>query len=147
MPYLLDTNCWMQVVRDREHAREVADLLAAVPPSEIRLTDFALNGVGLAMRRHRMLDRFPTFVAESGIGRIVMVVRLAPEELRHVADACRTHGLDYDDAYQYAAAELHGLRLVSLDADFDRTPTGRLTPAAALQAFKDEQARRQEPQP
>jgi predicted nucleic acid-binding protein len=59
--------------------------------------------------------------------------------MARVANACSTYGLDFDDAYQYVAAELHGLKLVSLDADFDRTPNGRLTPAAALQLFMDEQ--------
>ena len=58
--------------------------------------------------------------------------------------ACAAYRLDFDDAYQYVAAEFHGLTLVSLDVDFDRTPRGRLTPAAALQAFKDEQAKRQQ---
>ena len=66
-------------------------------------------------------------------------------QLQRVAEACVAHRLDFDDAYQYVAAELHGLKVVSLDADFDRTPNGRLTPAAALQAFTDEQ--QQQPQP
>ncbi|HYO07868.1 MAG TPA: hypothetical protein VER17_02745 [Tepidisphaeraceae bacterium] len=37
-----------------------------------------------------------------------------------------------DGAYQYVAADLHNLSNVSLDADFDRTPRGRLQPLAAL---------------
>ena len=35
--------------------------------------------------------------------------------------------LDFDDAYQYVAAEKYGLTLVSFDADFDRTKPGRKT--------------------
>jgi uncharacterized protein len=59
--------------------------------------------------------------------------------MEHIARACSAYNLDFDDACQYIAAEMHDLRLVSLDADFDRTPRGRLTPAAALQLFRDEQ--------
>ena len=39
-------------------------------------------------------------------------------------------GLDFDDAYQYVAAEKFNLTLLSLDKDFDRTPRGRLAPSA-----------------
>lgn len=40
--------------------------------------------------------------------------------------------LDFDDAYQYAAAGKHTLTLVSFDADFDRTDRGRKTPQEVL---------------
>jgi predicted nucleic acid-binding protein len=36
--------------------------------------------------------------------------------------------LDFDDAYQYVAAERYGLTIISLDADLDRTERGRRTP-------------------
>ena len=44
------------------------------------------------------------------------------------------HGLDFDDAFQYVAAERFDLQLVSFDADFDHTPRGRMTPAQAMRA-------------
>ena len=91
------------------------------------------------MRRKGIIGQFTTFIADVGIGVVVDVVPLGTDEMRRVADACASHGLDFDDAYQYVAAELHDLKLVSLDADFDRTPNGRLTPAAALRDFTDEQ--------
>jgi len=40
--------------------------------------------------------------------------------------------LDFDDAYQYVAAEKYDLTLVSFDADFDRTPRGRRTPGEMI---------------
>jgi len=36
-----------------------------------------------------------------------------------------------DDAYQYAAADKAGMRVVSFDGDFDRTRMGRLLPGDA----------------
>jgi len=41
----------------------------------------------------------------------------------------RKFGLDFDDAYQYVAAERHDLLIVSFDSDFDRTERRRKTPA------------------
>lgn len=40
--------------------------------------------------------------------------------------------LDFDDAYQYVAAEKYDLVIVSFDADFDRTELQRKTPAEIL---------------
>jgi predicted nucleic acid-binding protein len=139
MRFLLDTNCWMQLVRGREHAAEVGDLLRAVPPSDVCISDYALHSLINITRRHKVLDDLPAFIRRSGFGVTVEVVSVLPAEFGRIVAAVNRHGLDVDDAYQYVAAELHGLKLVSLDADFDRTPNGRLTPAAALQAFKDEQ--------
>ena len=39
--------------------------------------------------------------------------------------------LDFDDAYQYTAADEYGHVLVSFDTDFDRTPLKRITPKQA----------------
>ena len=38
-------------------------------------------------------------------------------------------GLDFDDAYQYVAAEKNDLTIVSFDKDFDRTERGRVPPS------------------
>jgi predicted nucleic acid-binding protein len=139
MPYPLDTNCWMQLVRNREHAQAVGDLLRAVPAAEIGITDYSLHSLLNITRRLSVLDQLPAFIDASGFGTTVAVVNVPPHELRRVVDAVSRHRLDVDDAYQYIAAELHDLALVSLDADFDRTPRGRLTPAAALRRFLDPQ--------
>jgi hypothetical protein len=42
--------------------------------------------------------------------------------------------LDFDDAYQYVAAEKDNLAIVSYDGDFDRTKLGRRTPLQLLEA-------------
>ncbi|AKV66251.1 hypothetical protein VL20_1064 [Microcystis panniformis FACHB-1757] len=40
--------------------------------------------------------------------------------------------LDFDDAYQYVAAELEKATIVSFDQDFDKTEQRRLTPMQVL---------------
>lgn len=143
MRFLLDTNCWMQLIRQRESAAQVRDLIGAVGAARLATTDLALHSIVIALGRHRMLDRLADFLRLSGIGVTVELVRLRPADLVRVADVCLQYRLDVEDAYQYVAAESSGVALVSLDADFDRTAMGRLTPAAALQRFTDEQ--RQQP--
>ena len=136
MRFLLDTNCWMQLIREREHAGDVRDLISAVGSAGLATTDLSLHSIIIAMGRHKMLDRVASFLQMSGIGVTVELVRTGPADLVRVADACSQYGLDVEDAYQYVAAEENGLTLVSLDADFDRTPRGRLEPLAALGQYR-----------
>ncbi|MEW6726113.1 MAG: PIN domain-containing protein [Bacillota bacterium] len=62
----------------------------------------------------------------------VSLVRLGPDYMEEVISAEEQFGFDFDDAYQYVAAEKHGLILVSFDSDFDKTDRGRKTPRDVL---------------
>jgi predicted nucleic acid-binding protein len=139
--FLIDTNCFMQIVRSRPVAPDVRALLDQVPRASVVVTDFTVHSLGVVMARFGQLDEYAEFLRDVGIGSEVAVATVAVGQSDLLVAACKAHALDFDDAYQYVAAELHDLKLVSLDADFDRTPNGRLTPAAALQAFKDEQTK------
>jgi uncharacterized protein len=139
MQFLLDANCFTEIVRSRPQADVVRRLLSDVPGSELAISDFALHSLGIVMRRHAILDQFPILIRDVDFGGNVAVVSLKPAEMTSVVDVCKTYNLDFDDAYQYATAELHSLRIVSLDSDFDRTPRGRLDPLAALTQYQTSQ--------
>lgn len=62
----------------------------------------------------------------------VTILGLNLEDLRESVSNSQQFKLDFDDAYQYVAAEKYGLTLVSFDADFDRTKLGRKTPEEVL---------------
>jgi hypothetical protein len=57
-----------------------------------------------------------------------MLVRLDTDGLERILSLRRSVDLDFDDAYQYVAAEANRLTIVSFDADFDRTEHGRKQP-------------------
>jgi predicted nucleic acid-binding protein len=146
MRFLLDTNCWMQIAREREHASTVQRLLSESRAGDCALTDFSLHSLGLVMHRHGVLQQYPLVVAQVGPGRAVSLLRLAPRQLQELPAVVLNLGLDFDDAYQYHAADLHDLALVSLDADFDHTPRGRLTPDEALQLLRQGYSRNEGPE-
>ena len=52
--------------------------------------------------------------------------------MQSIIRAAQRFNLDFDNAYQYAAAEGYDLAIVSFDGDFDRTERGRQTPEAIL---------------
>ncbi len=62
----------------------------------------------------------------------VSLIHLEPEETPRLIRAMTQFDMDFDDAYQYVAAEKYDLTLVNFDSDFDRTEHGRRTPAELL---------------
>jgi predicted nucleic acid-binding protein len=133
--FLIDTNCFMQIIRSRPEALEVQAMLDGVPRSSLFVSDFTLHSIGVIMSRFGQIDGYVAFIRGLGIGQDFGILQVEIGNIERIAGNCKDHRLDFDDAYQYAVAELNGLTLVSLDVDFDRTPRGRLTPAAALKMF------------
>ena|SRR5690348_5092944 len=141
--FLIDTNCFIQLVRRRPEAAQVQAFLDGVPRSRLFVTLFSLHSIGVIMSRFGQIEGYVEFITDLSIGRDLTVLQINVPELGRIADACTRVRLDFDDAYQYVTAEQNNLAIVSFDVDFDHTPRGRLTPAAALQRFTDEQ--RQQP--
>ena len=130
--YLIDTNIWLERVLAQERADEVDRFFARTPSDIVFVTDFSLHSIGLILTRQRRDHAFRQFVGDLFITGDVGLVRLRPADLLTVVEARGRIGLDFDDAYQYVAADTRDLTLVSFDADFDATDRGRKTPADVL---------------
>jgi len=76
-------------------------------------------------------DIFTAFVNDTCIEGAVNIISLVPEDLEKLVHSLALFNLDFDDAYQYTAADEYGYVLVSFDTDFDRTPLQRMTPKQA----------------
>jgi predicted nucleic acid-binding protein len=63
---------------------------------------------------------------------VVEIISLPIEAHGLISTAVQSHGLDFEDAYQFCVATHLALTLVSFDSDFDRTPLKRHTPADVL---------------
>ncbi len=55
-----------------------------------------------------------------------------PVDMMKLEVAAQRFGLDFDDAYQYQAAEKYQMQLISFDRDFDRTDKGRKEPSEVM---------------
>ena len=51
--------------------------------------------------------------------------------MQKIVHVMSQYHLDFDDAYQFTAAEEYRLILVSFDTGFDETPLKRMTPKQA----------------
>lgn len=130
--YLVDTNIWLERLLDQTRSDEVRLFLDQVLSEHLFITDFTFHSIGVVMSRLKRMDALLCFVQDAFIDGAVVLVRLRPEDTARLVQIVEQFALDFDDAYQYAAAEKHGLTLVSFDAQFDRTERGRKTPAQAL---------------
>jgi len=62
----------------------------------------------------------------------VLVVTVPPKAMKRVVEVMNNFNLDFDDAYQYVAAEREKAIIISFDKDFDKTEQGRWTPIQAI---------------
>jgi uncharacterized protein len=131
--YLVDTNVWLERLLEQERADEVGRFLDQAPPVQFYLSEFALYSIGVTLTRLGKRELLVKFVRDTISDLTVLLVRLGREDIERIVAVTTRYGLDFDDAYQYVAAEKHNLTLVSLDADFDRTDRGRKTPAELVE--------------
>jgi hypothetical protein len=130
--YLVDTNVWLERLLDQESAEEVADFLAQVPSSDLAITDFAFHSIAVVLSRLNQTEALLSFIRDAFVDGSVALIRLEPEDTQHLVEVMAQFHLDFDDAYQYIAAENYSLDIVSFDSDFDRTERKRKTPSQVL---------------
>lgn len=130
--YLLDTNVWLERMLEQARSEEVRQLLDQVPSDHLLITDFSLHSIGVILNRLNRRDEFLGFVRDLFIDGAVALVSLEPGDMERLVAVMDRFGLDFDDAYQYVAAERYELELVSFDGDFDGTERGRVTPGKIM---------------
>ena len=129
MQYLVDTNLWLELLLNQQRAQEVPLLLEQRQGSDFALTEFSLYSIGIVLTRLNKDDVFARFVIDALEQAGTRLLRLDAADMKTLLSVRKQFGLDFDDAYQYLAAEKFHLALLSFDKDFDRTPRGRLTPS------------------
>jgi predicted nucleic acid-binding protein len=131
--YLADTNLIAEILLRQTKAGEVKRFLESTAPEGLYLTEFSLYSLGIILLRRKMHDTFLQTVDDLLLTGGIRLVRLGLEDMQDIVHASRRFNLDFDDAYQYVAAEKYNLIIVSFDSDFDRTERGRRTPTEVLQ--------------
>jgi predicted nucleic acid-binding protein len=132
MTYLLDSSVWLELLFEQEHAEDVRRFLETEAMAQIAISEFSVYSIGIVLARSGLEHAFVQFVSDALEGTALVRIRLDTTDLKEIMSVRMRFRLDFDDAYQYVAAEKHDLTLVSFDADFDRTDRGRKTPADIL---------------
>lgn len=130
--YLVDTNIWLERLLNQKRAQQVKRFLDHVSSEFLFITDFAFHSICVVLTRLNRTEALLDFVEDSFIDGAVVLIHLKPADTKRLIHITEKFSLDFDDAYQYLAAELSNLEIVSFDSDFDRTERGRKTPADIL---------------
>ncbi len=130
--YLVDSNVWLELFLDQERSEEVDQFLQIVKADQLWITEFTIYSIGIIMTRLNKNDIFKDFLSDVLEDSEAKRVCLSINDLKRAIQVGQEFRLDFDDSYQYVAAEKNGLCLVSFDADFDRTEIGRKTPSEIL---------------
>lgn len=130
--YLADTNIWLERLLGQAKSDEVGQFLDQTPSNQIFITDFAFHSICVILTRLQRNPILLDFVQDVFVNGAVSLTSIKPEATQSLVDAMDKYNLDFDDAYQYVAAEQNNLAIVSFDSDFDRTVKGKKTPAEIL---------------
>ena len=134
--YLLDTNIWLERLLGQAQSAVVGQLLALLPTEQMLMTDFTLHSLGVILNRLGQRAVFTVFIQDVLIDGGVALTSLPPTAMYRVVAVMDHFGLDFDDAYQYVAAERENVGIISFDAHFDQTDRGRQTPAQVLATLR-----------
>lgn len=130
--YLVDTNVWLERLLSQAKSDEVRRFLEQISSDQLFLTDFAFHSICIILTRLKGKQSLLDFVEDVFVNGAIALVAIKPEETKSVVNVMDKLKLDFDDAYQYIAAERNGLTIVSFDGDSDSTPRGKKTPAEIL---------------
>lgn len=130
--YLVDTNIWLERLLDQERSAEAGRFLDRIPTDQLLMTDFTLHSIGVILDRLERREVLLQFVDDVFLEGRVDLVSVPPEAMHRVVAVMEQFGLDFDDVYQYVAAERAEAMIVSFDGDFDRAGRKRQTPAEIL---------------
>ena len=123
--FLVDKNVWLELLLEQEKATEARQFFRRTEAHVLSITDFTLYSIGVILTRLEMDDAFEDFLSDSsGVRRIY----LETSDLKELLIVRQRLRLDFDDAYQYTAAEKNDLIIVI----FDKTERGRRTPGEVL---------------
>jgi len=106
-------------------------------PDRLFVTDFTLHSICLILNKLNRKDALLLFMREVFVEGGVNLIHLEPEDTNQIFEAIEKFNLDFDDAYQYVAAEKRNLTIISFDTDFDRTEHKRKKPSEVKSEIKN----------
>jgi predicted nucleic acid-binding protein len=114
---LIDTNVFLEILLGQPNKERCKQVLQDNSGAG-SISDFSLHSIGVIAFRGRREAAYSAFLRDMLPG--LAVLHLDKRGYAAVLDAHQRLGLDFDDAGQFALAEIHDLTLVTQDGDFRR---------------------------
>ncbi|KAF5417653.1 MAG: tRNA(fMet)-specific endonuclease VapC [Candidatus Methanophagaceae archaeon] len=115
--FLVDTNVFLEILLMQDKKESCKKFLDN-NIGNLNFTDFSLHSIGVILFRYGKEDIFQKFVED--VMPNVKLLSLPMKLYREIVDVRKSLNLDFDDAYQYSTAKYYGLRVATMDKDFER---------------------------
>jgi len=117
MMFLVDTNIFLEILLGQSRKEDCKRFLKQ-NAENLNITDFSLHSIGVILFKFGKEHIFMKLVQD--ISGNVNLLSLPMQLYEEVANAGKSLKLDFDDAYQYTVAKCYGLKVVTMDRDFER---------------------------
>ncbi len=115
--FLVDTNVFLEILL-RQDGKESCKKFLDNNIGNLNITDFSLHSIGVILFKYGKEDIFQKFIEDALP--TTRLLSLPMELYREVVTVRKSLNLDFDDAYQYSVAKYHGLKVVTMDKDFEK---------------------------
>lgn len=115
--HLVDTNIFLEILLQQEKKEDCKKFLIE-NIGNLHLTDFSLHSLGIILFKFNKPDIFREFIKD-----VLPNIKLLTLPLNLYEELSLIHkkiGLDFDDSYQYLIAKSNGLKIVTMDRDFEK---------------------------
>jgi predicted nucleic acid-binding protein len=117
MNCLVDTNIFLEILLNQA-GRKKCEAFLQGEKGAAWISDFTLHSIGVLLFRQKRPELFEQFAADA-LPQLT-ILSLSETGYSRLAEAGTRHGLDFDDAYQFAVARENHLAIATQDKDFQR---------------------------
>jgi uncharacterized protein len=117
MPYLLDTNIFLEILLNQEKKEKTKDFINT-NFNQLFASDFSLHSIGIILIKQKRFKIFEEFLSD--IVSNVTILSLPKEKYSDLNNISKKYNLDFDDSYQTALAKEFDLTIVTMDDDFTK---------------------------
>ena len=115
MNYLVDTNLFLEILLNQAGRKKCETFLQG-EQGAAWISDFTLHSIGVLLFRQKRPELFDQFAADT-LPQFT-ILSLSETGYSQFAEVNTRHGLDFDDAYQFAVARENNLTIATQDKDF-----------------------------
>jgi predicted nucleic acid-binding protein len=117
MNCLVDTNVFLEILLNQA-GRKKCEAFLQGEKGAAWISDFTLHSIGVLLFRQKRPELFGRFAADT-LPQFT-ILSLSETGYSKLAEVNARHGLDFDDAYQFAVARENNLTVATQDKDFQR---------------------------
>jgi predicted nucleic acid-binding protein len=117
MNFLAGTNIFLEILLNQA-GRNNCEAFLQREQGAAWISDFTLHSIGVLLFRLKRSELFERFAADTLPH--FTILTLSEEGYSKLREVNTRHGLDFDDAYQFAVAREHNLAIAPQDKDLQR---------------------------